>query len=154
MTKSKKNRILFHFVTSFSFPNRTRLKSFLLFLFKKEGFKVNTINFIFCNDEYLFQLNRTYLKHNTYTDIITFGLSNDNEPLVADIYISTQRVKDNSLLFSSSFLKELHRVIFHGVLHLCGYKDKKPNDIKLMRYKEDYYLNLYFVPRETRSSKS
>lgn len=155
MSTAKEPSIRFHFIhPPLHFPNRTRLKSFLSVLFKKEGFKVEAINYIFCTDDYLLQLNRGYLKHNTLTDIITFGLSKPKEPLIADIYISIERVKENSQLFHSGFLKELHRVIFHGALHLCGYKDKKPSDIKLMRSKEDYYLHQYFVPRGTKPSKS
>ena len=155
MVFGEENKIRFHFEhQSFYFPHRIVLKNFLLILFKKEGFKVKAINYVFCTDRYLLQLNQTYLKHNTYTDIITFGLSEKNQPLIADIYISVERVKENALLFQTSFLKELHRIIFHGALHLCGYKDKRESDVKMMRFKEDYYLSKYFVPRETKSSKS
>lgn len=142
--------IQFHYLsTNFKFPSRSILKTFLLKIFEKEGHSVRAINFIFCNDEYLLSLNQQHLNHNTYTDILTFEFSNLNEPLVADIYISVERIKENSMLFHSGFLKELHRVIFHGALHLCGYKDKQKKEVQIMREKEDFYLNQYFVSRET-----
>lgn len=146
----KQNNIQFHFiVASFYFPKRAELKTFLLKLFKTEGYKVRAINYIFCTDSYLLKLNRNYLNHNTYTDIVTFGLSKEKEAIVADIYISIDRVKENAIVFQTKFGRELYRVIFHGALHLCGYKDKKPNDVKRMRFKEDFYLSRYFVSRET-----
>src|SRR5881398_3141881 len=120
-----RNVIRFHFICRpFYFPGRTRLKTFLVALFKEEGYKVQAVNYIFCTDAYLLEFNRNYLKHDTYTDIITFDLSEKNSPLIADIYISVERVKENSHLFTSTFSYELHRVIFHGALHLCGYNDK------------------------------
>jgi rRNA maturation RNase YbeY len=95
-------------------------------------------------------LNKTHLNHDTYTDIITFELSPKNEALIADIYISVERVKENAQSFTTSFQKELHRVIFHGALHLCGYKDKSKKQSQLMRFKEEENLILYFVSRETK----
>jgi rRNA maturation RNase YbeY len=145
-------RIQFHYLVSpFFFPNRSELKQFLLSLFKKERQRVEAVNYIFCTDEYLLTLNQDYLNHNTLTDIITFQLSPVGERLIADIYISVERVRENAQTFNTGFLKELHRVIFHGALHLCGYKDKTREQAKLMRSKEELYLNFYFVPRETRS---
>jgi probable rRNA maturation factor len=144
-------QVYFHFIdTSFFFPNRTRLKNFIVSLFRKEGVEVAAINYIFCNDQYLLQLNQGYLKHDTYTDIITFGLSKPNEPVIADIYISVERVKENAIIFQSSLLPELYRVVFHGALHLCGYKDKRKSDKQVMRSREDFYLNKYLVSRETK----
>ena len=149
------DRIKFHFTTaSFYFQKRTELKSFLLKLFKNEGYRVAGINYIFCTDEYLLSINREYLHHDTYTDIVTFGFSKAQEPIVADIYISVERVKENSKLYHSGFKKELHRVIFHGALHLCGYRDKTPEEATVMRKMEDHYLRKYFVPREIKTSKS
>lgn len=115
---------------------------------------MKAVNYIFCTDAYLLELNQGYLKHNTYTDIITFGLSKRRDPIVAEIYVSVERVAENAKIFESGFVKELHRVIFHGALHLCGYMDKSPLQKKKMRSKEDYYLALFFVPRETNSIKS
>ena len=118
--------IQFHYlVPAFFFPRRNGLKSFLLKQLKKEGKGVEAINYIFCDDAYLLQVNQQYLNHNTHTDIITFELSPKGQPLIADIYISVERVKENAAAFHTSFIKELHRVIFHGALHLAGYKDKK-----------------------------
>jgi rRNA maturation RNase YbeY len=114
-------------------------------LFAKEGFKVAHLNFVFCSDEYLLLLNKSHLNHNTYTDIITFPFSNEGEAVLSDIYISVERVKENAENFSQSFKRELHRVIFHGVLHLCGYKDKTLSEKKMMREKETYYLDEYFT---------
>jgi probable rRNA maturation factor len=102
------------------------------------------LNYIFCTDEYLLQVNRDFLQHDYYTDIITFDLSDTSKRVSGEIYISVDRVKDNALTQGVSFTEELHRVIFHGALHLCGYKDKKPAEVKAMRSAEDKYLELYF----------
>ena len=151
MLQKKNNKIHFHFLTEpFSFPQRTRLKAFLLQLFKKEGKSVEGINYIFCTDEYLLPLNQKHLNHNTLTDIITFELSNKEEALIADIYISIERVKENAQLFHTPFKTELHRVVFHGALHLCGYKDKTKEQAQQMRQLEEHCLNAYFVPRGTK----
>lgn len=142
--------IHFHYlVTPFHFANRTTLKHFIYTQLTKEGKGIETINYIFCDDDYLLQMNQQYLKHDTLTDIITFELSPKTQPLLADIYISVERVRENASLFQSGFNKELHRVIFHGALHLAGYKDKNPNDQSIMRGKENDWLNRYFVPRNT-----
>lgn len=144
------SKISFHYLTTaFSFPHRRQLKAFLLQQLKKEGKTVAAINYIFCNDAYLLEINLQYLNHATYTDIITFELSEPGQPLVADIYISVERVKENARIFHSSFRQELHRVIFHGILHLTGYKDKTKADAAVMRAKEEAYLSLYFVSRST-----
>jgi len=101
------------------------------------------LNYIFCTDEYLLTINQEYLKHDTLTDIITFDLSDGNGILTGEIYISTERVADNAALYGTTVAQELHRVIFHGALHLCGYKDKKDADKKLMRQKEDECMEAY-----------
>lgn len=142
--KKHDGKILFHYqIQPFYFPKRSNLKKSVVELCKKEGRTIEHINYVFCTDESLLQINKQYLKHSTYTDIITFGLSADNQPLVADIYISVERVRENAKTFQTDFLTELSRVIFHGVLHLCGYKDKSAKDAKLMRKREDFYLSLY-----------
>jgi probable rRNA maturation factor len=144
------NKINFHFlVPPFFFPKRKELKAFLLNLFQQQGKRVEAINYIFCSDEYLLDLNRAHLNHDTYTDIITFELSPKNASLLADIYISVERVKENAQTLDTGFQKEIHRVIFHGALHLCGYKDKTRGQAKKMRNMEELYLNKYFVPRGT-----
>lgn len=131
----------FHYLyKGFYFPKRIAHKRAILRLFKKEGFAVAHINFIFCDDQFLLAINREHLGHNTFTDIITFPFSPAGTPLTADIYISIERVRENSQKFQVPFLIELRRVLFHGALHLCGYKDKTKEQIKLMRLREDYYL--------------
>ncbi|MGE5518725.1 MAG: rRNA maturation RNase YbeY [Candidatus Dadabacteria bacterium] len=147
MVKGVKSRVAFHYlVPSFHFPKRTKLKQFIMNLLKKEGRQLDHINYIFCNDEEILRVNNQYLNHNFYTDIITFELSLKDRPVLADIYISIDRVKDNAHTYETGFNHELLRVIFHGALHLCGYKDKSRNDISIMRTKEEEYLNKY-VPR-------
>ena len=118
-------------------------------LMATEGKQVAYVNYIFCTDEQLLELNQQYLNHHTLTDIITFELSDKDEPVLSDIYISIDRVRDNAKNFKIPFSHELHRAIFHGALHLCGYKDKKKDEQKLMRQKEEFYLNQYFVSRGT-----
>lgn len=130
-------------VSTTSFQNKLKLKAQLISLFKKEKTSLQYLNYVFCTDEYLLQINKDYLNHNYYTDIITFNLANINEPIQGDIYISIDRVKDNALIHKTSFKEELHRVIFHGSLHLCGYKDKFKNDIIEMRKAEEKYLKQY-----------
>lgn len=154
MALSKKNKIHFHFISStFYFPERTRLKKFILQLFRKEGYAVETVNYIFCTDAFLIELNTLYLGHNSYTDILTFLISDKSIPVMADIYVSVERVKENAQIFNTGFLMELHRVIFHGALHICGYMDKTASQTKKMRFKEDEYLRRYFS-REIKHTKS
>ena len=142
--KSDSQKIRFFYnKISFSFPNRSRFKVFLEKLLKREGKRVRAINYIFCSDLELKKLNAQYLNHNHYTDILTFDLSPSKKELVAEIFISVQRVKENSEYLNHSFLNELHRVMIHGILHLCGYKDKTEVQIKRMRRAEDKYLSSY-----------
>ena len=142
--------VFFHYhTTGFTLKDRNKLKHFISLLIKKEKKKLQSINYIFWTDDYLLELNKQYLKHFTLTDIITFELSGPGEPLLSDIFISIDRVRENAKTFQIPFKHELHRVIFHGALHLCGYRDKIKEDKALMRSKEDFYLNQYFVPRGT-----
>lgn len=141
-------RFFFETATS-SLKRRTALKAFIQQLLKKEKRTLDTLNYIFCSDEYLLNINKTYLKHDYYTDIITFDLSDDFSQS-AEIYISLDRVKDNAAKTNHSLENELHRVIFHGALHLCGYQDKTAKDKQIMRAMEDKYLRHYFVPRGTK----
>ncbi|HVV03348.1 MAG TPA: rRNA maturation RNase YbeY [Puia sp.] len=144
-TNRTSSKVHFHFLKGAnSLSNRTRLKTFITSLFKKEGKKLEDIHYIFCSDDYLLEINRQHLQHDYYTDIITFGLSQPGQPILAEIYISIDRVKDNAGQFQVPLKEELHRVIFHGALHLCGYKDKRFKDQQLMRKMEDKYLELYF----------
>lgn len=127
-----------------SLEKRDSLKFFLKYILKNEKRNLNTLTYIFCSDEYLLEINKTYLKHNYYTDVITFDLSESPDEIVGEIYISTDRVRNNASSIGVTIKEELHRVIFHGTLHLCGYKDKTPTDQKMMRDLEDKYLKKYF----------
>jgi probable rRNA maturation factor len=145
MAISRIKNVRFHYLeTRFYLPDRTELKKFILKIFDLEGIKVNSVNYIFCSDHYLIEINRKYLNHDTYTDIITFPYSFSPEPVLSDIYISIDRIRDNAKLFKTSFKTEIHRVMFHGALHLCGYKDKSKKDKLIMKAKEDVYLNAMF----------
>jgi rRNA maturation RNase YbeY len=124
---------------------RTTLKSFLQKTASKEGRPIDSLNIIFCSDDYLLNINKQYLNHDYYTDIITFDLSDSKKgPLAAELYISYDRVKDNAHQLKTTTAKELHRVIFHGLLHLLGYKDKLTKDQIVMRQMEDKLLAKYF----------
>jgi len=127
---------------SVSFSEKKRIKRFIIELFFLEGKGLNRIDYIFCSDHFLLEINRSFLKHDYYTDIITFELS-DTDLTTGEIYISVERVKENAAVHGCSFKEELLRVIFHGALHLCGYKDKKKSEITIMRQKEEEYLRLF-----------
>lgn len=124
-----------------NFKNRTEIKKWIKKSVIKEGYKLGELSFNFCSDEELLKINIEHLNHDFYTDIITFELNEDNV-VIGDIYISIDRVKDNAKQQGTTFTNELMRVIIHGVMHLCGYKDKTKKDAALMREKEDYYLSL------------
>ena len=137
--------INFYFQQTTTLKNRRKLKLFLADLARKERKQLDELSIVFCSDEYLLNINREHLAHDYYTDIITFDLSaSRDQGISGELYISTDRVKDNAKQFGSTFTQELHRVIFHGLLHLCGYKDKKSSEINTMRSKEAYYLKRYF----------
>lgn len=126
---------------NFTLKDKIKIKKWILKSVEEEQRGVNFISFNFCSDEYIIELNNNALKHNYYTDIITFELSYKNENIEGDIYISIDRVKENAKILKESFTDELQRVIIHGVLHLCGYKDKSSKETRKMREKENYYLN-------------
>jgi rRNA maturation RNase YbeY len=107
----------------------------------QEGKRLEALTYIFCSDAYLLQINQQFLKHNTYTDIITFDYS-EGDVLQGEIYISIERVRENAAKYKVSFNQELARVMIHGVLHLAGYRDKRPAEKALMRKKEEAYLSL------------
>ena len=123
--------------------NRTQLKKFIGSIFKAEKRNLDSLNYVFSSDKKLREINRKYLKHDFYTDIITFDLSENRSEIKGEVYISVDRVKDNSRALNEYFSKELLRVIFHGVLHLCGYNDKTSHQIKEMRDRENLYLKKY-----------
>ncbi len=104
---------------------------------------ISKLTYVFCSDKYLLELNIKYLNHDTLTDIITFGYEEGNEAIEGDIFISIERVQENAKLFQTSVEMELNRVIIHGVLHLCGYKDKSEEEANLMREKENEALELF-----------
>ena len=129
---------------SITLNQRNRLKQFLKQLFTDEQQLLQSLTYIFCSDEYLLGINQEFLQHDDYTDIITFTLSKPSTPIEGEIYISIDRIKDNAQIHSVSTNTELHRVIFHGALHLCGFKDKTAPHKAKMTAGEDKYLALYF----------
>lgn len=143
-SKMKQSMIFFHSADKeFRFAGKKKLQAFISSVFKREKRNLLELNYIFCSDEYLLQINKDFLGHDYYTDIITFDLSDQNQAIRGEIYISVDRVKENAQIHKTSFRNEVLRVVFHGALHLCGYKDKKKSEIAEMRQKEEYYLRLF-----------
>jgi len=140
----KHSPVQFHFLAPCPLKARTRLKAWINSLFRKHGRKLDSLQVIFCSDAYLLDLNRQFLKHDYYTDILSFPLSDPGMPLSAEIYISVDRVKDNAGNLGCPFRQEIHRVIFHGALHFLGFRDKTLKDQKKMREMEEKCLRLYF----------
>ena len=128
-----------------SLRNRSTLKEFIESIFKKENKGLDFINYIFCSDKNLLTINKKFLNHDFYTDVITFNLSENNQHISAEVYVSIDRVRDNAKKIGTSINSELHRVLFHAALHLCGYDDKKKIEIERMRRKEEELLAKYFV---------
>lgn len=136
--------IRFHFLKQVKLQNRLPLKQHLKELCRVENRDLVSLDFIFCSEEYLLQINRQFLSHDYHTDIITFSLdATALDSVTGEIYISVDMVKSNALLYGVSVNEELHRVIFHGVLHLCGYGDKTPNEKLIMTGKENDNINKY-----------
>ena len=131
--------ISFNYETDFKLENTVIISQWISSVINEEQCKEGEINYVFCSDEYLHKINLDFLNHDTLTDIISFDYSVGKE-LHGDIYVSIDRVKDNAIDFNTSFKDELARVIIHGILHYCGYKDKSETEEKIMRSKEDYYL--------------
>jgi probable rRNA maturation factor len=125
---------------SYNLKQKTAVRKWITETIKAEGYKLNELTYIFCTDEYLLQINRQYLDHDTYTDIITFDNSEEGGVIVGDIFISIERIRENAAKFNVTETQELHRVLIHGALHLLGYKDKSVADKKKMTSKEDFYL--------------
>lgn len=128
--------------TRFKLSHPQKTASWIRSVVKNEGKTLNSLNYIFCSDEYLKEINIQFLKHRTYTDIITFNYNPSETEIEGEIYISIDRVRENAREFESDFQTELHRVIIHGVLHLIGYNDKTKADKIEMRKKEDSSLSL------------
>ena len=133
--------IRFHFTNSFTLKNKRKIKNWLKDTIENEKKKVGDINYIFCSKEYLKKMNNDYLTKNYETDVISFDFSKDNK-ISGDIYISSETVKKNSIIFNVCFNNELKRVMVHGLLHLLNYNDKSKQELKIMREKENFYINL------------
>jgi len=131
--------INFNYETDFILSEEDTISSWIESTIINEGYKLEEINYVFCDDEYLHKLNVEFLDHDTLTDVISFDYC-VGKMVQGDIFISVERVKDNAEDFKVEFINELNRVMVHGVLHYCGYKDKTESDASLMREKEDYYL--------------
>lgn len=136
--------INFNYETDFNLDNEEAIASWLSAVIISEKKKEGEISFIFCDDEYLHKINLEYLNHDTLTDVISFDYTMGNE-ISGDVFISVERVKDNAGDFNVSFEDELKRVLVHGILHYCGYKDKGEADELLMRTKEDEKIGLFHV---------
>lgn len=134
--------ISFNYETEFNIENEKRYKDWILKTIESENKESGEINYIFCNDEYLHKINVDYLNHDTLTDIISFDYS-DTHTIAGDIFISIERVKENAGEYNVSFDTELKRVMAHGILHYCGYKDKTEEDTKIMREKEEEKISLF-----------
>ena len=132
--------INFNFETEFNLESKNIISSWISEVIINEGCTEGELNYIFCDDEYLHKMNVEFLDHDTLTDIISFDYTVGKE-LHGDVFISVERVKDNAADLDVTFEEELHRVMIHGILHYCGYKDKSEEDQRVMRAKEDLYLN-------------
>jgi len=136
--------INFNYETEFTLDNEQAFADWLSAVILSENKNEGEINYIFCDDEYLHKINVEYLNHDTLTDIISFDYTVGNE-LNGDIFVSVERVEDNAKDFNVSFIEELKRVLAHGILHYCGYKDKSDSEAKLMRSKEDEKIAMFHV---------
>jgi probable rRNA maturation factor len=136
--------ISFNYETDFQLDNEDDISAWISQIILSENKKEGDINYIFCDDDYLVQINQQYLNHDTLTDIISFDYSVGNE-LHGDIFISVERVRDNAVDYNVSFSEELQRVLAHGVLHYCGYKDKTEQDELVMRTKENEKIKMFHM---------
>jgi probable rRNA maturation factor len=140
-----KSKVYFFFNKKFpSFRNRNQLKKHIESIFGREKKRLARLNYVFCSDGELLKINQQYLGHDYYTDIITFDLSDSETEISGEVYISVDRVRDNAAKLGEPINTELARVIFHGALHLCGYRDKSKREKLLMRKKEEKYLQHHF----------
>ena len=130
--------------TKFKLEKRKELRKWINKVVNSEKCNIEWINFVFCDDRILAEMNIKYLNHNTLTDILTFAFSDNGENISGEIYISVQRVKENASNYKVTFEKELHRVMIHGILHLLGYKDSKKNEKEIMKQRENFYLSFLF----------
>jgi rRNA maturation RNase YbeY len=136
-------RISFHNEDiAFVLPQKRLYKQWIEQTALSHGKTIGELTYLFCSDEYLLEMNKTYLQHDYYTDIITFDYSEENK-ISGDLFISVERVKDNALKIGVSLQNEMQRVVIHGVLHLCGFKDKEKTDVQIMRKMEEKALLLF-----------
>jgi rRNA maturation RNase YbeY len=133
----------FYHRTTFRISKPRKTAAWVKTIAESENRQIGEITYVFCKDDYLLELNRTYLRHHTLTDIITFPYHQRQQPLQGEIYISIDRVRHNAKIFEAPFQTELLRVMAHGVLHLCGYQDKTPSQKRQMRKKEEACLSLW-----------
>jgi rRNA maturation RNase YbeY len=136
--------ISFNYETDFELAQEAEFSKWLSAVIVSENKKEGDINYVFCDDEYLLQINQQYLDHDTLTDIISFDYSVGNE-LHGDIFVSIERVRENATDFNVTFFEEIKRVLVHGVLHYCGYKDKSESDEQIMRVKEEEKMQMFHV---------
>ena len=150
------NKVRFHYLSKARWlKHRMSLKMFMASIFREEKKQLQVLDVIFCSDEYLLKINQQYLKHDTYTDVITFDLTaGGSKRISGEIYVSLDRVAENAVHYDVAPSDELYRVLFHGILHLCGYSDKSASEKKKIRNMENVYLAKYMrvVSRETRST--
>ena len=132
--------ISFNYETDFELENEAQYEDWISRIIESEGFDEGEINYIFCDDDYLLKVNQDYLDHDYYTDIITFDYVK-GKTISGDIFVSLPRILDNASTLSQNFESEFNRVLAHGILHLCGYKDKTEEEKSQMRAKEDFYIN-------------
>ena len=136
--------ISFNYETTFELTNEVQFSTWISQVIVSENKKEGDLNYVFCNDDYLLNLNEQYLNHDTLTDIISFDYSVGNE-LHGDIFISIERVQENATIYNVTFIEEFKRVLVHGILHYCGYKDKTTQDEQIMRKKEDEKIKMFHV---------
>ena len=129
----------------FTLREKQNRKRWLKKIATNAGFKIKELNYVFCSDEYLYQMNRDYLKHDSYTDIITFDNSEKKGDIEGDIFVSIDRVRENAKTHTQEVETEMNRVLAHGLLHLMGYKDKTLEEVALMRLKEEESIKLYVL---------
>lgn len=139
---TKGNILFFNEGSGFTLKDKKKLRKWIYASMDLEKKTIGSINFIFCTDAYLHEMNVKYLNHDTYTDVITFDYTENPPEISGDIFISSERVRENAKQFGTTFVMELHRVMIHGLLHLAGFDDKTAREQQQMRSKEDYYLSL------------
>lgn len=145
--------ISFNYETQFKLPKKSDYKGWLSRVIQSESKSEGDINYIFCDDDFLLGINQQYLNHDTLTDIISFDYSVGNE-LHGDVFVSIQRVRENAADFKVTFEEELKRVMVHGLLHYCGYKDKSEKDKREMRLKEDEKIKLFHVEQKNKNNSN